>query len=170
MTSKLLEQFFFWVHGLSGAAWFGGIFYRTFVVDAKALAFFPRRADYEHFSTHLAHNMRYFVIAGLLTCGLSGFALVGLKWDGASEAWLALMTAKAAVWLGACGLFTYVSWVNNPHAPSHTAAFAAISASHASLAPSHFSPTSTNPDSPHVSSPAITKYRMLCARCVEKSS
>lgn len=114
MTSKLLEQFFFWVHGLSGAAWFGGIFYRTVVVDAKALAFFPRRADYEHFSTHLAHNMRYFVIAGLLTCGLSGFALLGLKWDGASAAWLALMAAKAGVWLGACGLFTYVSWVHWP--------------------------------------------------------
>ena len=45
MNAKLLEQFFFWVHGLSGAAWFGGIFYRTLVIDGKSLAFFPRRAD-----------------------------------------------------------------------------------------------------------------------------
>ncbi len=114
MNTKLLEQLLFWVHGLSGAAWFGGIFYRAVVVDAKAFRFFPRRADYEHFSTHLAHNMRYFVTAGLLVCGLSGFALVGLKWDGASAAWLALVGAKAGVWLAACGLFTYVSWVHWP--------------------------------------------------------
>jgi hypothetical protein len=114
MRAKLLEQFFVWVHGLSAAAWFGAIFYRTLVVDGRAFTFFPNRRDYEHFSTHLAHNMRYFVIAGLLTCGLSGFALVGLKWDGASGAWLALMAAKAGVWLLACGLFTYVSWVHWP--------------------------------------------------------
>jgi len=114
MTAKWLEQFFFWVHGLSGAAWFGGIFYRTLVVDAKAHSFFPRTADYEHFSTHLAHNMRYFVMAGLLTCGLSGFALLGLGWDGHNVSWLALMAAKTAVWLAACGLFTYVSWVHWP--------------------------------------------------------
>lgn len=114
MTAKLFEQFLFWVHGLSGAAWFGAIFYRTLVVDGKALAFFKERREYEHFSTHLAHNMRYFVTAGLLTCGLSGFALLGLRWNGEDFAWLALMAAKSAVWLGALGLFTYVSWVHWP--------------------------------------------------------
>jgi hypothetical protein len=114
MSAKLLEQFLFWVHGLSAAAWFGAIFYRALVVDGRALTFFANRRDYEHFSTHLAHNMRYFVTAGLLTCGLSGFALLGLKWDGASGAWLALMAAKAGVWLGALLLFTYVSWVHWP--------------------------------------------------------
>jgi hypothetical protein len=30
------------------------------------------------------------------------------------KTWLALMAAKSAVWLGACGLFTYVSWVHWP--------------------------------------------------------
>jgi hypothetical protein len=114
MTAKWVEQFLFWVHGLSGAAWFGAIFYRALVVDGKAHSFFRERREYEHFSTHLAHNMRYFVTAGLLTCGLSGFALLGFRWDGASVPWLALMTAKSAVWLGACGLFTYVSWVHWP--------------------------------------------------------
>jgi hypothetical protein len=114
MSAKLLEQFLFWVHGLSGAAWFGAIFYRALVVDGKALTFFADRREYEHFSTHLAHNMRYFVSAGLLTCGLSGFALVGLRWDGASAVWLALVCAKSAVWLSACVLFTYVSWVHWP--------------------------------------------------------
>jgi hypothetical protein len=129
MSAKLLEQLLIWVHGLSAAAWFGAIFYRTLVVDAKAFAFFEHRRDYEHFSTHLAHNMRYFVTAGLLVCGLSGFALVGLKWDGASAAWLALMAAKAGVWLAACGLFTYVSWVHWPWracaAPEEFAAYRA---------------------------------------------
>ncbi|MDY3552121.1 hypothetical protein R5W24_001201 [Gemmata sp. JC717] len=111
---KSLEMLLVWTHGLSGAAWFGAIFYRTLVVDGKALAFFRSRAEYEHFSAHLAHNMRYFVVAGLLTCGLSGFALVGLRWDGASTLWLALVAAKGAAWLGACVLFTYVSWVHWP--------------------------------------------------------
>ncbi|AMV26427.1 hypothetical protein VT84_18660 [Gemmata sp. SH-PL17] len=114
IAMKALEQFLFCVHGMSAAAWFGAIFYRTLVVDGKAFTFFDKRADYEHFSTHLAHNMRYFVTAGLLVCGLSGFALVGLKWDGSNIAWLVLMTAKAGVWLAACVLFTYVSWVHWP--------------------------------------------------------
>jgi hypothetical protein len=111
---KLLEQLLFWMHGLSAAAWFGSIFYRTLVIDSKTYSYFPARSEYERFSTHLAHGMRYFVIAGLLTCGLSGFALLGLRWDGSNSTWLALMAAKTCVWLGACGLFTYVSWVHWP--------------------------------------------------------
>lgn len=124
---KVLEQLLFWVHGLSGAAWFGAIFYRTLVVDAKAFTFFASATDYEYFSNHLAHNMRYFVSAGLLTCGLSGFALLGLRWDGSNAVWLALMAAKAAAWLGAGALFTYVSWVHWPWracaAPAEFAAY-----------------------------------------------
>ena len=111
---RLLEQLLFWVHGLSAAAWFGAIFYRTLVIDQKAFGYFPERADYERFSTYLSHGMRYLVTAGLLTCGLSGFALVGLKWDGSNAAWLALIAAKTGVWLAACVLFTYVSWVHWP--------------------------------------------------------
>lgn len=111
---RYTEQLLFWVHGLSAAAWFGAIFYRTLTVDPKALAFFPDRADYERYSTHLAHGMRYMVTAGLLVCGLSGFALVLLRWDGSNGAWLGLMLAKVVVWLAAGGLFTYVSWVHWP--------------------------------------------------------
>ena len=111
---RFLEQFLFWVHGVSAAAWFGAIFYRTLVVDPKAFGYFRDRAEYERFSTHLAHGMRYLVTAGLLTCGLSGFALLGLKWDSASDGWRGLMVSKVGVWLAACGLFTYVSWVHWP--------------------------------------------------------
>lgn len=114
MRAKLLEQLLFWIHGLSAAAWFGAIFYRTLVVDGKAFTFFKNPCDYEHFSTHLAHNMRYFVTAGLFICGLSGFSLLGLKWDGTSGKWLTLMAIKTGVWLAACTLFTYVSWVHWP--------------------------------------------------------
>ena len=112
MSQLLLELALVWVHGLSAAAWFGAIFYRTLVVDGKALGFFPRRADYEHFSTHLAHNMRYFVSAVLLLCGLSGFALEVLKLEAAGDTWLAFAIATGVVWLAACGLFAYVSWVH----------------------------------------------------------
>lgn len=66
---RFLEQLAFWVHGISGAAWFGAIFYRTFIVDSKALAYFPDRAEYERFTTHMAHGMRYLVIGGLAVCG-----------------------------------------------------------------------------------------------------
>ncbi|HJZ56242.1 MAG TPA: hypothetical protein VKE74_14850 [Gemmataceae bacterium] len=111
---RLLEQFLFWVHGLSAAAWFGSIFYRTLVIDAKAFGYFPDRRDYERFSTYLAHGMRYLVTAGLLTCGLTGFALAGLRWEWTNGAWVGLMAAKVVVWLGACGLFSYVSWVHWP--------------------------------------------------------
>ena len=58
--------------------------------------------------------MRYVVSAGLLTCGFSGFALLGLKWNGSNETWNGLMIAKVFVWLAACGLFGYVSWVHWP--------------------------------------------------------
>ena len=110
----ILEQFLYWVHGLSAAAWFGGIFYRTIVIDPKAFRYFRDRAEYERFSTHLAHGMRYFVAAGLLTCGLSGFALLGLRWEASRDGLLGVMGAKVAVWLLACGLFAYVSWVHWP--------------------------------------------------------
>lgn len=110
----ILEQFLYWVHGLSAAAWFGGIFYRTIVIDPKAFRYFRDRAEYERFSTHLAHGMRYFVTAGLLTCGLSGFALLGLRWEVSSDGLMGVMGAKVAVWLLACGLFAYVSWVHWP--------------------------------------------------------
>jgi putative copper export protein len=110
---QYLEQFLFWVHGVSAAAWFGAIFYRTLIIDSKAFSYFRDRAEYERFSTHLAYGMRYVVIAGLLTCGLSGFALLGLRWD-LSTGWFSLMLTKIIVWLAACGLFTYVSWVHWP--------------------------------------------------------
>lgn len=111
---RLLEQILFWAHGLSAAAWFGAIFYRTLIIDPKVFTYFADRKDYERFSTHLAHGMRYVVVSGILTCGLSGFALMGLRWDHSDSTWLALIGSKVVVWLIACGLFTYVSWIHWP--------------------------------------------------------
>lgn len=111
---QLVEQILFFVHGMSAAAWFGAIFYRTLIVDGKAVNYFPERADYERFSTHLAHGMRYVVIAGIATCGLSGALLAGLRWDRGDGVWLGFMAAKLLLWLAACVLFIYVSWVHWP--------------------------------------------------------
>jgi hypothetical protein len=111
---RLLEQVLFWAHGASAAAWFGAIFYRTLVVDGKAFRFFADAADYERFSTHMAHGMRYTVTAGMLTCAASGFLLAGLRWQPDNAAWLGLVGAKAAVQVAAAGLFAYVSYVHWP--------------------------------------------------------
>ena len=50
------------------------------------------------------------VLAALFACGLSGFALVGLRWN-ASDGWLSLIVGKAGLWAVAFALFAYVSWV-----------------------------------------------------------
>lgn len=107
---SLLEQVSITVHLLSGAAWFGALVYRTFVVDPKSLKFFGGGSGYERFSLDLAHGMRGVVLLALLTCGLSGFVLVGLRWDPA-EGWLALMTVKTGLWVVAFAAFAYISWV-----------------------------------------------------------
>ena len=59
----------------------------------------------------LADGMRFVVLAALLACGLSGFALLGLHAPAAPPTWLALMGLKAAVWAVAFALFAYISWV-----------------------------------------------------------
>jgi len=109
--SFLLEQALAAIHHLSAAAWFGALVYRAFFVDPKALRFFHGRTDFERFSLHLADGMRYVVLAALLTCGLSGFVLMGLRWDAASASWLALMGLKAVLWVSAFAVFAYISWV-----------------------------------------------------------
>ena len=109
MTS-LLDQVLNTVHLLSGAAWFGALVYRTFFVDPKALRFFDGGRGYERFSLDLAHGMRGVVVLALLTCGLSGFVLMGLRWDPA-DVWLAVMAIKAGLWVVAFAMFAYISWV-----------------------------------------------------------
>jgi len=98
------------VHHLSAAAWFGALVYRAFFVEPKARRFFNGGAEYERFSLELAHGMRYVVMFALATCGLTGFILLGLKWN-SSEAWLSVIAAKTVAWMLACVLFAYISWV-----------------------------------------------------------
>ena len=106
----LLDQVIVAVHDLSAAAWFGALVYRVFFVDPKALKYFHAGKEFERFSLDLADGMRYVVLAALITCGLSGFALVGLRWA-SNEEWLALMAAKTGLWAVAFALFAYISWV-----------------------------------------------------------
>ena len=109
-SDALIDQFVAAVHHLSAAAWFGALVYRAFFVDPKAFKFFRVSAEFEHFSLALAHGMRYVVLAALLTCGLSGFVLVGLRWNSAGS-WVALMACKLTLWVIAFALFAYISWV-----------------------------------------------------------
>jgi hypothetical protein len=111
--NRFLDQGVLAVHLLSAAGWFGALVYRTFFVDPKAVRFFAAGAGYERFSLELAHGMRRVVLAALLTCGLSGFVLVGLRWT-AADGWLALIAGKAGLWAVAFALFAYISWVYWP--------------------------------------------------------
>jgi len=109
-VSGLLENAIAAVHHLSAAAWFGALVYRTFFVDPKALRFFGAGAEFERYSLDLADGMRYVVMAALVTCGLTGFALVGLRWNWIDQ-WLTLMAVKTGFWAIAFALFGYISWV-----------------------------------------------------------
>jgi putative copper export protein len=109
-SDALVDQFVAAVHHLSAAAWFGALVYRAFFVDPKALRFFRASAEFERFSLDLAHGMRYVVLAALLTCGLSGFMLVVLRWNSA-DSWFTLMAGKVTIWVIAFVLFAYISWV-----------------------------------------------------------
>jgi hypothetical protein len=110
---SLLEHALLAAHLLSGAAWFGALVYRAFFVEPRAERFFGRGGEYESFSLHLADGMRYVVLLALLTCGLSGIALMGLH-GRAEPAWLARMAVKAGLWLAAFAVFVYISWVYWP--------------------------------------------------------
>jgi hypothetical protein len=112
--SLIVTQALAATHLLSAAAWFGALVYRAFVLEPRARRFFGRGGDYEHFSLHLADGMRWTALAALLTCGLSGFVLLGLRWAAAPPVWLALMGLKAVVWAGALAAFAYISWVYWP--------------------------------------------------------
>ena len=113
MWYRLLDQTVAGIHVLSAAAWFGSLAYRAIFVDPKAMRFFRGGSEYERFTLDLAHGMRHVVLAALFVCGLSGFALVGLRWN-MSDGWLALVVGKAGLWTVAFAVFAYVSWVYWP--------------------------------------------------------
>lgn len=110
MPVSILDECVAAVHHLSAAAWFGALVYRAFFVEPKAQRFFNGGAEYERFSLELAQGMRYVVMLALATCGLSGFILVGLKWS-SSDVWLSFIAGKIGLWILACALFAYISWV-----------------------------------------------------------
>ena len=109
----VLDQSVAAIHLLCAAAWFGSIAYRTIFVDPKAIKFFRGGPEYERFALDLAHGMRRVVLAALFGCGLSGFVLVGMRWNG-SEGWLPLVLGKVGLWTIAFAVFAYVSWVYWP--------------------------------------------------------
>lgn len=108
-----LERTLAAMHLLAAAAWFGALVYRTLFVDPKAMNFLGIGSGYESFALDLAHGMRRVVLTALLVCGLSGFGLLGLRWN-PTNGWLALMVAKTGLWIVAFAVFAYVSWVYWP--------------------------------------------------------
>jgi putative copper export protein len=113
MTADLIEQAVALVHTLSSAAWFGALVYRVGFVDPKARQSLGSGVEFEKFSLDLAHGMRYVVLLALVTCGLTGFALMGMRWN-AGDNWRAMLLAKIGLWAIAAGLFAYISWVYWP--------------------------------------------------------
>jgi hypothetical protein len=111
--TAILEPVLAAIHLLSAAAWFGALGYRLFVVDPKARKLVGDGTELERFALHMADGMRWAVLAALLTCGLSGFALAGLRWNPSAD-WFALIAIKAGLWAVALAGFTYVSWVYWP--------------------------------------------------------
>jgi hypothetical protein len=108
--TTVIEQSLATIHLLSAAAWFGSLGYRLFMVEPKARKLLGDGAEYERLSLTLADGTRPVVMAALLACGFSGFALAGLRWYPA-EGWLALISGKVALWAIALAGFAYVSWV-----------------------------------------------------------
>ena len=110
---SMLERALLAAHLFSAAAGFGALVYRTFFVDPKSHRFFARGRDYENYSLHLADGMRGVVLLALSASGLSGFALLGLRFS-PDGAWQARMAVKAGLWAAALAVFAYVSWVHWP--------------------------------------------------------
>jgi uncharacterized membrane protein len=108
---RLLDSVLALTHALAGAAWLGAMVYSFFVLHPGARAYFPKDADFEAFIATVSRGARYPVLAALALIGLSGAALVVVRWPPAlSLTWLVLIVVKVLLYLGACGLFMYVSW------------------------------------------------------------
>ncbi len=107
---SVLEQVVALIHLFAAAGWFGALVYRAFFVDPRALRFFGSYDGYESFSLALADRMRVVVMASLFTSGLTGFLLLGLRWN-PSAGWQTLMLVKAVAWAVAFPVFAYISWV-----------------------------------------------------------
>ena len=108
---RLLDSLFELVHVLAGVVWLGAMVYSFFVLHPRAHAYFPKDADFEVFIATMSRGARYPVLAALALIGLSGAALLPLRWpETVSAPWLVLMGVKVLLFLAALGLFVYVSW------------------------------------------------------------
>src|SRR5690242_18289593 len=111
MIEPLLHSLLAPVHVLAGAAWFGAMFYSWFVLHPRAHRYFSRPTDFEAFIATVSQGARYSVLAALSLMGVTGLALVLLRWpEMHSVTWLILIAAKTILFLTALGLFVYVSW------------------------------------------------------------
>jgi len=93
------------VHLGVGSLWLGSMAYSLFVVQPRVARLMRDPVRAEELYRELAAGNRWRVVALIATLGLSGAALVPLTGPNTAG-----VVAKAALWLGAAGLFWWVSW------------------------------------------------------------
>src|SRR5262249_45357457 len=104
--NKVLDALVAVVHALAGAAWFGAMFYSTFVLHPRARTFFERDADFEAFIATVSHGARWKVLGAIGLVAATGTVLaLSRGWHDASSLWLVLIGAKALLLLAAFALF-----------------------------------------------------------------
>jgi uncharacterized membrane protein len=98
------------VHVLASAAWFGAMVYSLTILHPRAKRYFASDEEFEQFIATLAQGARWKVLAGLAVIGVTGAALVWLRWSD-ERLWLVLMAAKALLFAAAVCVFCYTSWI-----------------------------------------------------------
>jgi uncharacterized membrane protein len=111
MVGPILHSILAPIHVLSGAAWFGAMFYSWLVLHPRAQGYFSRPTEFEAFIATVSQGARYSVLTALSLMGITGLGLVLLRWPEIhSMTWLILIAAKTVLFLTALGLFVFVSW------------------------------------------------------------
>ena len=109
----MLRAVFLLVHVGATAVWLGAMVYSLLVVQPRLTAFFADAREREDFATVLAAGARWKLLGLAVALALSGAGLAALEVaeeESPSNAWIALVVAKAALLAAAVALLVYVSW------------------------------------------------------------
>src|SRR5687767_13244315 len=89
-------------HALSGAAWFGAMFYSLTVLHPRAVAYFETDEQFETFIAVVSQGARWKVLAGFAAMGATGLALIPLsRPEPVTGLWVALVVAKGVLFVAA---------------------------------------------------------------------
>jgi uncharacterized membrane protein len=98
------------VHALASAAWFGSMFYSFSVLHPRAKQYFSDDSDFEAFIATLSQGARWKVLGAFAVVAASGLGLCLTHPPRSQHAWLALVVAKALLFLISLLVFCYTSW------------------------------------------------------------